>query len=208
MKLIVEMIDGPEAGAVRMIDGSVPFVIGTSPDALWKISPFEAPARLELRRRGGDFAILADGDVSVEGQSISDGVERTIHHGATVQIAGAILRARIEQDQMGMGRIDMFADASATTISSILSDVTPGGENADGILPGRGGEDWLDSVIGGGSARPALPEPSWGGETQTEGGPLILSQPMLPDDWAADASESANRFEQVGAERQGLDDRR
>lgn len=204
MKLLIEMLEGPEPGEVRVIDGSVPFIIGTVPDALWKIASPGASARLEIRRRGADFVIIADGDVSVESQSISDGSERSIHHGATIEIAGALLRTRIEQDQAGLGHSDIFADASTTTISSILSDVSPGGEAAGGILPGQNADQWLDSLIGGGRAAPTqTPEPSWGASAAQEE-PFLLTNPTLPSDWASAPTESANRFEQAGADREGL----
>jgi hypothetical protein len=202
MRLTLELIDGAQSGATRAVDGSTPFAVGTRRGANWLLPGGTGPGLVTIRRTPEGFRAEAAGDVSIEGHPIADGTTVTLGHGSRIGIGGLTLAVALTQD--------VLSDAGSRTpalgqptISSILSDVTPGGDGASGPLPGRSAEEWLESVtrsrgpaartdwselgaFGTNSDRPAaLPDP--------------LAKPLatyLPDDWDT-PSDRMNRVAQA-----------
>ncbi|WP_372574346.1 hypothetical protein [Ruegeria jejuensis] len=221
MKLTFERMDGPGAGDQRMTDGATPFTIGTGPGVTWMLPAEEqAEARLSVRRAGGGFVAEASGNVLIEGHPVPEGHEVAIHHGATVILGAHKLRARVDQSRASeaAGVTDLFADPATPTISAILSDVAPGGEDASGPLPGRGGEEWLDGLLGQ-APDPGPRNAGWdqlgtygaGREATVELEDSLPSHPdhdpvarvLLPDDWNSE-TPAPDRFQQIAAPREGL----
>ncbi len=203
MRLTLELLTGPETGAARVIDGSRTFLVGTRSGATWHLSvPAAADALLRIRHEAKGFLAEAEGDVTIEGAPAGDGRPRSIGHGSRFTIAGIDLRATIAQAPGTRPGIGM---AGAPSVTAILADVTPGGELAQGILPGRTGEEWLDELTRD-TRPPAQMEWSeiglYGATAPSPLGPVGPAEgsaprlaTFLPDDWDA-PSDSQNRVTQ------------
>ncbi|NJM84698.1 MAG: hypothetical protein HC844_21720, partial [Tabrizicola sp.] len=206
MRLTLELMTGPETGAARIVDGSRTFSVGNRPGATWYLSGAGSGAGdgiLRIRHERNGFLAEAEGDVAIEGAPAGDGKSRSIGHGSRFTIAGIELRATIAQTagaaRRGPGR------SGAPTVTAILADVTPGGDLAQGLLPGRTGEEWLDELTR--DTRPA-PETDWSEVGRYGAAPASpLRAPLsaddgrprlstyLPEDWDA-PSDSQNRVTQ------------
>ncbi|WP_208354162.1 type VI secretion system-associated FHA domain protein [Pseudaestuariivita rosea] len=173
MSLTLEITGGPYAGQVRVLDGSRPFTVGTMRDCQW-ILPTTGRDEIKVTVRASTtgFEMTPEGDVSMEGQPLVPEKAIEIGHGSQITIAEHALTARIEQTASTAWdtRKDEF---SAPTISSILSDVAPGGAGASGPLPGRAGEEWM-------SKDPLLPQ---GDGTVAAIPSANAFGSRLPDDW-------------------------
>lgn len=195
MELTLELLTGSHAGAARVVDGNRDFSVGTKPGSTWMLpmtGDALAQARVSKDRKG--FVVEAEGDVQLEGQPIGDGGIHQLGHGNHIHIAGMALRLMIGQASSG------FPSGTTTsqvvpTISSILSDVAPGGNTAQGPLPGRTGEEWLEELT---NVTEQQPQVSWKhaeayGEAETPsplgpaptGGAAPALSTYLPDDWDA-----------------------
>ncbi|MGL4237608.1 hypothetical protein [Tabrizicola sp.] len=202
MQLTLELIDGAQSGATRAVDGSTPFTVGTRRGANWLLPGGTGLASVTIRRAPDGFRAEATGEVTIEGHAIADGTTVTLGHGSRIGIGGLTLAVTLTQDlpSDAGGRHPALGQP---TISSILSDVTPGGDSAGGPLPGRSAEEWLESftrsrapaaradwttlgAFGANADRPAaLPDP--------------LAKPLatyLPEDWDA-PSDRMNRISQA-----------
>lgn len=189
MKLKVELITGPQAGALREVDGTHPFTIGTTPEAHWHLSGLAQAASVEIRRDAEGFVLDPTGAVTIEGQPVTETQVLRLGQGSQIGLGGALLRASVTQDAVA-GQTGSFARPAQPTISSILSDVTPGGASAQGPLPGRGGEEWLASLT------QTAPNPA-------PGAPLIPAfgegetapNALLPDDWNTPTDDQNSVFQ-------------
>ena len=202
MSLRLEIAEGFAAGAARVLPDAGTFRLATAADGTgtpaWILpaSPGAEPgppAGAVLTRRDGAFVLRAEeGEVTLDGAPLAAGAEAPIGPGAAVGIGPHRLVARAEA-----GARD--AHRAPPTISAILSDVTPGGEGAEGLLPGRSGEDWLGELTG--AARRA---PSHQLIAEPMGAPLP-GRALLPDDWlsepARDEARGEARVEQIAAHR-------
>lgn len=209
MHLTLELLDGPDAGAARSVDGSHAFSVGTTPGVTWALSGTGGDAAVTIRRTAGGFEMDVQGDVSIEHQAITDGTTVPVAHGSLIGIAGLGLRASLAQPQSTPLLASAVGAGSGPTISSILSDITPGGDTAQGPLPGRGGEAWLDQAtqdrdqndsradwgsLGSYGARPAAP--AWQDTATPQTGKGLST--FLPDDWDT-PSDRQNRVTQSRA---------
>ena len=214
--LTLTLRTGPAAGTARMTDGSRSFTIGTEPGCTWPLPPGEgAGGCVAIRRSGDGFVMEVAGVVAMEGRPLHDGAEVPLHHGGEIAIGAHALSAHVSQAgeaPASGGPTDAFHEAGMPTISGILSDVTPGGDAASGPLPGRTGEEWLDSfrAPGGKAARPDWDSLGAYGEAEAAGDPLDAAAPgdplraagkLLPDDWDAPASDVGNRIAQAPSDR-------
>jgi type VI secretion system protein ImpI len=190
--LRLEIAEGPSAGAARVLPEG-PFRVATHPDGTgtpgWVLpsgAGDAAPAGAVLARRGGGTVLrVEEGEVALDGAPVPPGAEVPIGPGVTLAVGSHRLLTRTE----GAAR---DAHRAPATVSAILSDVTPGGEAAEGLLPGRTGEDWLGELTGR-APRDALPDPV--------AAPLPTGRAVLPEDWlsepARDGSGGEARLEQV-----------
>ncbi|WP_106743527.1 hypothetical protein [Yoonia maritima] len=226
--LTLTLRSGHAAGTSRVIDGTTQFSIGTGAGNTWRLTAELSAMQGDafVRSDNDQFLIEGFGHVSVNGQSLNVGAELPLHQGAEIEIGPHLLTAHIAQaDVMPnlSGGADAYRDTTQPTISAILSDVSPGGDAASGPLPGRTGEEWLDSftaapnrsrpdwdrlgAYGGDSSAsdPLVPNPAFtnpfGANTSD---PFDTSHKMLPDDWNVPASDTANRAEQGAPNRQSV----
>ncbi|MEO0913452.1 MAG: type VI secretion system-associated FHA domain protein, partial [Pseudomonadota bacterium] len=179
MNLTLEMLSGRQEGARREIRIS-PFKVGTDSFADWVLpsEPRAEPGQVTISRASDGFFLRASGTVLLEGHPLDPNMETRLGHGAELTIGGNTIRAMVSH---GGGQ---FADASlsaAPTISSILADVTPGGESAGGLLPGRAGE----GILSGTDHLPRGHTPLDGVEPAPAPGPKLL-----PEDWNSTSSTS------------------
>ena len=203
MSLRLEIADGPAAGAARVLPEGA-FRIATHADgtgaAAWILpSPPAAepaaPAGAVVLRQGGGAVLRAEeGEVTLDGAPVAPGAEAPIGPGVTLTVGPHRLLARAEAPARDAHR-------APATVSAILSDVTPGGEAAEGLLPGRSGEDWLGELTGGTPRRDALPDfaPS------SASAPLAAGRALLPDDWLSEPARGGaredDRVEQIAVHR-------
>jgi predicted component of type VI protein secretion system len=184
MLMMLTVIDGPQTGAARAIDGAAPFVIGTEFGASWVLPGTGPRAGITMRSGRDGFVAEATGDVTIDGHPVADGQHARIGHGCQIGIGGVTIKAALREET------PVNVDPSGRTISAILSDVAPGGADAQGLLPGRSGEDWLDGVTQG---RKPKPTRDWAEvrafATRTEPLPInadLITAPAgakLPADW-------------------------
>jgi type VI secretion system protein ImpI len=200
MRLTLEITQGPGAGDARLVDGMRPFTVGTRPGAIWVLpSAAGEHGLITLRAAPQGFSVEAEGNVTLEGQPVGDGMTRALGHGSGIEIAGVHLRATIAQQHAPSTR-GFSGLSDAPTISAILSDVAPGGMTASGPLPGRTGEDWLESLFAetpSAQSRSPQGDAVWGtlglyGASDAAARDPILPRPTpasplsgsyLPDDW-------------------------
>ncbi|WP_299969546.1 hypothetical protein [uncultured Roseobacter sp.] len=222
--LTLTLMTGPAAGTARRTDGTRSFSVGTGPDHSWVLpADNDAPGRdaIVIRRAGEGFVIESRGTVTLGGHPVGERAEVALHHGAEVMIGAHLLSVGVNQQSSSIadgGQVDAFRDAAQPTISAILADVSPGGEAALGPLPGRTGEEWLDSLTDtaaqrGRSARDWSSIGAYG-DTPEADDPLMRSEPRdplsggggrsLPDDWNAPTSDSSNRIAQDASNRQSV----
>lgn len=201
MKLTLRRMDDAHRDEARAIDGGAAFSVGTEHGATWVLADAGAAARIDIRRGPDGFLADASGAVSVEGQTVPDGVTIALSHGARVTLGGATLRASIAQGESSAFP-GTHANPAAPTISSILSDISAGGDSASGVLPGAAGETWLESVIG--PQRPpreedAGPMRGFGhgpaDERRADPQDEASRTPFLPDDWN-EPGDKVNRMMQ------------
>lgn len=153
MRLTLELIDGPHAGEARAIDGGTAFSVGTEHGATWVLAGARGVARLDLRRGPNGFEASVQGEVTIEGQPAPDGMAIHLSHGSRIGLGDRTLRASVTQEAAtGLG--GSYANPEPLTISTILSDISAGGDTATGLLPGRGGNDFLQHITGSRSSRP------------------------------------------------------
>ncbi|MFP7674523.1 hypothetical protein ACG74X_14330 [Marivita sp. S0852] len=224
--LTLTLRTGPAAGTARMTDGSRPFHIGTAPGSTWTLPASEPPdtqtadSSVSIRRSGDHFLCEATGRVELEGRVVPEGAEMPLHHGSELGIGGHRLVAHVDQSGAAPasgGPTDAFQEAALPTISAILSDVSPGGDGASGPLPGRTGEEWLDSfTVAPQGRKPTRPEwdrlGAWGEapegpdplESATQPDPLGQPGKILPDDWDAPISDTGNRMVQAPSNQQSF----
>ena len=199
MTLRLEIAEGPAAGAARVLPEG-PFRIATHSDGTgapaWILpGPAEGPpsGAVVARRDGAAVLRAEEGEVAIDGAPLPPGAEAPLGPGAALAVGPHRLAVRAEAHARDAHR-------ARATISGILSDVTPGGDAAEGLLPGRSGEDWLGELTGG-ARRDALPEmgPGFGGES------LPAGRAVLPDDWlsepARDEAPGDDRVEQIAVHR-------
>ncbi|NSX53730.1 type VI secretion system-associated FHA domain protein [Parasulfitobacter algicola] len=173
MSLTLEITGGPYVGQVRVIDGRSAFSVGTMRDCNWILPTTGSDEiKVTIRSGGTGFQMVTEGAVQIEGQPVIAEKPMDIGHGSQIAIAEHRLSARIEQAHSSTWdtKRDEF---SAPTISSILSDVTPGGAGASGVLPGRAGEEWMspNAVLPREDASPMITQP------------INQLGSKLPDDW-------------------------
>ena len=200
MTLRLEIAEGPAAGAARVLPEGA-FRIATHADGTgapgW-VLPRPAgdepgpPAGAVVARRGGATVLRAEeGEVTLDGASLAPGAEAPMGPGAALTVGPHRLLARAEAPARDAHR-------PPATVSAILSDVTPGGEAAEGLLPGRTGEDWLGELTGA-RTRDALPEMA------PDVMPAPTARAVLPDDWLSEPARAGSRddarLEQVAVHR-------
>ena len=204
MTLRLEIAEGPAAGAARVLPEGA-FRVATHADGTgapgWVLprppgDEAAPPAGAVVARRGGATVLRAEeGEVTLDGAPLAPGAEAPMGPGAAVTVGPHRLLARAEAPERDAHR-------PPATISAILSDVTPGGEAAEGLLPGRTGEDWLGELTG---ARHRDAPPEMRPEMAPEIVPARASRAVLPDDWLSEpAREEARgdaRLEQVALHR-------
>lgn len=191
MKLKIELTSGPQAGAQREIDGTVPFSIGTKASDSWYLGGLPQEARITIRRDASGFVLEPEGAVLVEDQPVREAQMLRVGQGSRISLGEAQLRAIVCQDEVASGVGGSFARPVQPTISAILSDVAPGGETASGPLPGREGEAWLQSLT------QTAPKPTpgtpviapYGQDTQSP------ANALLPNDWNTPATDSNEVFQ-------------
>ncbi|MEM7497637.1 MAG: type VI secretion system-associated FHA domain protein [Pseudomonadota bacterium] len=186
MRLILELMTGPQKGARREIGDAEDFCVGTLPDAAWRLPIEEGDGAIWLRSDSEGFYFVAEGAVALEGHPVRPGSPVQIGHQANLDVAGHGLRAAVEHRGERHAPLLQGRSGEGPTITSILSDVAPGGASASSTLPGRAGESWM-AEFGIASSR----------------GPAALTRqagaaPRLPDDWNA-SGERMNRLAQSSA---------
>ncbi|MFV0386289.1 hypothetical protein [Paracoccus sp. (in: a-proteobacteria)] len=194
MQVRLELRDGRQAGAERATELLTPFSIGTRQGVTWLlrgVDDREGTATLRRNESGG-IVVEADGEVSVDGKPAAEGRSNPMPDSGIIIIAGRQVQVVVER---GLGAMS-FED-TMPSISSILSDVTPGGETALGPLPGRELHSVLDA--------PQQPRPAaarfWQEPKAFEepAPPLPVSKTVfLPDDWD-EVVELTNRSTQSAA---------
>lgn len=141
MRVRLELLDGPQSGSARMTDLVRAYTIGTDAGVSWQLpGDTTQHASVTLYRGASGVDMEATGEIAIEGHAINEGQRRAVGHGSQITIAGQTIRISYEQAQLSM---ESLAENAPPSISSILSDVTPGGGSAAGPLPGRVGEDFL-----------------------------------------------------------------
>lgn len=198
MLLTLELVGGPRAGEARAVDGNMAFSVGTEHGATWVLPGAAGIARIELRRGRDGFLAEASGLVTMDGQPVPEGTTIALGHGTRIGLGDAVLRATLAEGGT-YGTAGRAATASRPTITSILADVTPGGETASGMLPGRDGEAWLESITGPGTGRGAPPASAFGYASEMAVRPLPESEkPLatyLPEDWNAPSDRQSRVFQ-------------
>ncbi|MEM9764598.1 MAG: type VI secretion system-associated FHA domain protein [Pseudomonadota bacterium] len=191
MRLILEMKSGPQKGTRREIGPEAEFCVGTLPDASWRL-PMAVDDQLcdgaiWLRADSEGFFFVAEGKVSVEGHPVTPGSPVPLGHSAELEVAGHVLKVEVAHRAERLSPLLQAREASGPTITSILSDVAPGGGSATGALPGRAGESWMAGGIGAlvGERPPSI--------TKSAG-----ASPALPADWNA-VGDRTNRLVQTKA---------
>jgi hypothetical protein len=203
VRLTLELIDGAQSGATRAVDGSTLFTVGTRRGANWLLPGGTGLGLVTIRGTPGGFRAEATGEVTIEGHPIADGTTVTLGHGSRIGIGGLTLAVTLTQDPLPDDANTRYPALGQPTISSILSDVTPGGDGAAGPLPGRSAEEWLESVT---RSRGPAARADWGtigafgaNSDQPTALPDPLAKPLatyLPDDWDA-PSDRMNRIAQA-----------
>ena len=198
----IEILDGPAEGAARVLARNASLRIASSPPEdggpAW-VLPASAEGRdgaALVRGEGKRVLVVCEGgDVRVGAAPLTVGEEVALTAGDRFGVGGHQLRLRASAP-----------DPAGASVSSILADVTPGGEAATGVLPGRTGEDWLTGLTG---RMAAAPPPS---EAASPAGGRFgapSSGAVLPDDWlsepARDDAGASDRVEQVAADRVPVD---
>lgn len=199
MILTLELVGGPHAGEARAIDGNMAFSVGTEHGATWVLAGAGGAARLDIRLSRDGFVAEAGGQVEIEGQPVADGTVIALAHGSRIGLGDAELRASVEQSgARGLG--ERYARATGPTVSSILADVTPGGDTASGVLPGRDGETWLESITGpGGALRESRYSGYGGGAPRPSPVPDKPLATYLPEDWNVPGDRQNRLFQAQAA---------
>ncbi|MFV0491057.1 MAG: type VI secretion system-associated FHA domain protein [Pseudorhodobacter sp.] len=146
MLLTLELLDGPDAGAARIVDGMHAFSVGTKAGLNWVLPGASSEGHVKIRSKSNGFEMDPEGDVMIENQPIANGVVVRLSHGSIVSIGGISLRVSLSQQGTSRSTAGLSGLTGGPTISSILSDISPGGDTAQGLLPGRGNEEWLSEI--------------------------------------------------------------
>ncbi len=151
-----------------------------------------------IRRDGTGFTVTDESTngMSVDRRALAQGETVRLHAGSVIDVCNQRFAVEITGDaepdwQDPDARYGLSDDAPS--ISAILSDVSPGGTTASGVLPARGGEDsWLSALD--------MPQDVPGARTERASRPTIgWSEPIdlaitggshLPEDWDTEAATS------------------
>lgn len=213
MRLELRQIEGPtpQSDAAPWYFEHGRRTLGRSGDCDWQIrDTTRSVSKLHctiLRDREG--FLLRDESANgtrVDDRLVAEGESARLAHDGRLQLGAFVYRVvvsgererEIEDPAAGLPLSD-----ETLTVSSILADVSPGGQTASGILPGRLAEDWLTET-GPDAARDAAGAPTGPSLSRNVeigwNGPPALSdiKPVLPDDWNAEL-DYTNRLEHSAA---------
>jgi type VI secretion system protein ImpI len=136
--------------------------------------------------------------VSLTGRELAEGETVRLADGDEISFCGHVLRVCISgDDEPDWSDPDsrLAVSDEAPSITTILADVSPGGLGANGLLPGRVGEDWMQTQASAGRRHPleTLPgaEIGWNGPP-----PVSMLGSPLPQDWD-DVSDAGGGNEHV-----------
>lgn len=175
--------------------------LGRSSDCDWQIpEEYRSVSKLHCtieRDRDGFFlrdqsanGSKVDGAVVHEGETTRLSDQSQLDVGVlsfSIQISGEAYKD-MEDPDAGLAMSD-----ERLTISSILSDIAPGGRSAGGILGGRGNEAWLE-IPKPEEAKSRHVEIGWGGPPE-----IVSATKLLPDDWNESNSPLGSELEHVSA---------
>jgi type VI secretion system protein ImpI len=173
--------------------------LGRSPDCDWQLSD---PKRLiskvhcviERDRQGFFLRDQSANGSRVDGVTVLEGETRRLSDKSRIEIGGLAFTAAISGEadrEIGDPEAGLVLSDETLTISSILADVAPGGQTANGILGERVGDDWsaassdwrrMDTAVK--SIRDV--DIGWDGPPDTTG-----IKPLLPADWDAEFDYSS-----------------
>lgn len=197
MTLVLELLDG---GDRRLVQPGRVFSLGSFPGATWSLPQTQgaAPAgevRITPEAASATVTLLR-GAASLDQRALTAD-PRPLPPDGILQIGPHRIRAQFRSD------LSTSHASSAPTISSILSDVTPGGASAEGLVQARSGdEDWIDAL----AKTTPKSRPDWdtlGGYTgRDEAATATVPNPLddlpsgaafLPDDWDNPGTDAQNR---------------
>lgn len=173
--------------------------LGRSPDCDWQLSD---PKRLiskvhcviERDRQGFFLRDQSANGSRVDGIMVLEGETRRLADKSRIEIGGLAFTAAISGEadrEIDDPEAGLALSDETLTISSILADVAPGGQTANGILGERIGDDWssassdwrrMDAAVK--SIRDV--DIGWDGPPDTTG-----IKPLLPADWDAEFDYSS-----------------
>ncbi|WP_182084182.1 FHA domain-containing protein [Aureimonas sp. ME7] len=179
--------------------------LGRDPSCGWVLpDPARTVSKIHcrLRRDATGFTVTDESTngMSVDRQDLAQGQTARLRAGSLIAFCGQRFAVEItgeaEPDWQDPDARYALSD-DAPSITAILSDVSPGGTTASGVLPGRGGEeDWLAGLAGtqGPSEslapRASRPAIGWSEPIDME----ITGGARLPEDWDTEAA-TATRAE-------------
>lgn len=133
--------------------------------------------------------------VTVNGRALAHGETVRIGNGAVISFCGHRFTAEVtgeaEPDWVDPNENLELGD-DALSITSILADVAPAGRTATSMLPGRLGDDWMDSIDVAQRRSSTEVEPpltraqvGWSGPPEEA---ILANAGTLPDDWNAEVT--------------------
>jgi type VI secretion system protein ImpI len=141
--------------------------------------------------------------VTVDNRALAQGETVRLSNGSVIAFCGQRFGVEItgeaEPDWVDPDQNLQLSD-DVPSITAILADVAPVGRTATGMLPGRLGDDWMDTDATKSEAKPAEPALSrtpvgWSGPPEAG---ILADSAALPDDWDTDVLTSS-RSEHVVA---------
>lgn len=196
-------MDDPAEKGWRLLERGE-LTLGRAPGCGWKLDDADRTlsklhCRIVRDAQGFKLRDESTNGVTVDGVDLAEGQSVRLSNGSSVAFCGLAFAVEItgeaEPDWTDPSA-DLPMGDEPLTITSIIADVAPGGRTANGLIPGRTGDDWLDAQAGGAAPSKRAERHAdlgWSGPPQ----PQLLHQ-ALPDDWNA-ASEIASRTEHLPA---------
>lgn len=177
--------------------------LGRSADCDWQVpEEYRSISKLHCTiERDRDGFFLRDQSANgsrVDGVVIHEGETARLSDNSQLDIGDLSFTIRIS----GEAQLDMedpekglVMSDEHLTISSILSDIAPGGKSANGILGVRAGENWPD-LQKPEAARSRSVEVGWMGPPE-----VISATKLLPEDWNSDANSTLGSLLEHGSAR-------